>query len=249
MDIKEKTTKKQKIIVGAALVTALALFILLTVIISLPIVKYAAKPELLNDKISTRFGKESEKLKDIISDLGFGGKLLYIGISALQVIIALIPGEPVEILGGYAFGAFEGTLLYLIGAFIGSMAVFWLVRRFGKKIASIFFSEKKIASLRFLRSSPKKNVLLITIFTIPGTPKDLIAYYAGLTDIKTWVWALVCFFGRIPSVITSAISGSALGDSKFSTAIATVIVTLIISAVGLLVYKMICRKNTTTPKE
>lgn len=249
MNIEEKRKRNQKIIASIAIALVLALLIALTIVISIPTAKYAAKPELLGDKISPSFDKENEKLKDIISDMGFGGKLLYVGLSALQVIIALIPGEPVEILGGYAFGAFEGTVLYLIGAFIGSMAVFLLVRKFGKKLVGIFFSEKKMESLRFLQSSPKKNIILIVIFSIPGTPKDLIAYYAGLTDIKIWVWALVSFFGRFPSVITSAIGGSALGNSKFVALAVTVIVTLIISAIGLLVYKFICRKNTKTTKE
>ncbi len=244
MNIEEKNKKRQKIIAGIAIVLVLALLTALTIAVSIPMAKYAAEPELLGNKISSSFDKENEKLKDIIFDMGYGGKLLYIGISALQVIIALIPGEPVEILGGYAFGAFEGTVLYLIGAFAGSMAVFWLVRKFGKKLVGIFFSQKKIESLRFLQSSPKKNIILIVVFSIPGTPKDLIAYYAGLTDIKAWVWALISFFGRLPSVITSAIGGSALGNSKFSALIVTVIVTLIISGIGFLAYKFICRKNT-----
>ena len=224
----KKSTKKQKIIVGAILAVLLALFIGLTFIIGAPLVRYASDPD---------------RFRELIDDLGILGKLTYAGISALQVLVALIPGEPVEILGGYAFGTIEGTLLYLIGAFAGSMAVFGLVRKFGKRAAEIFFSKEKMESIKFLQTSPKKTLLFTVIFSIPGTPKDLLAYYAGLTDMKLWVWSLICTLGRIPAVITSAISGDALGSEKYTSAIVTVAVTLVVSAVGLVAYKIICRNN------
>ena len=37
-----------------------------------------------------------------------GGRVLYVGMIIFQVLVALIPGEPLEIAGGYAFGAWEG---------------------------------------------------------------------------------------------------------------------------------------------
>ena len=46
---------------------------------------------------------------------GFYGKLAYIGITAFQVVIALVPGEPVEFVAGYAFGPVWGTVLCIIG--------------------------------------------------------------------------------------------------------------------------------------
>lgn len=50
--------------------------------------------------------------------------MIYMLIVFLQVVIAIIPGEPLEIAGGYAFGAIEGTLLYLGAAVLGSLVVF-----------------------------------------------------------------------------------------------------------------------------
>ncbi len=224
----EKSTKKQKIIVGVILAVLIAIFIALTFAISAPLARYASEPD---------------KFRDFIDDFGIFGKLTYVGICALQVIVALIPGEPVEILGGYAFGTIEGTILYLLGAFAGSMAVFCIVRKFGKHAAEIFFSKEKMESIKFLKTSSKKTLLFTVIFAIPGTPKDLLAYFAGLTDMKLWVWALICTLGRIPAVITSAISGDALGSEKYTSAIVTVAVTLVVSAIGLIAYKIICRNN------
>mgnify|MGYP000043083382 CR=1 FL=1 len=39
---------------------------------------------------------------------GFGGKLAMVGMMVLQVVVAVIPGEALEIGAGYAFGAGRG---------------------------------------------------------------------------------------------------------------------------------------------
>ncbi len=92
------------------------------------------------------------------------------GMVIVQVIIALIPGEPFEIAAGYAFGAWEGTLLCLLASTIGSILVFSLVRRFGLRVVRLFFSPEKLHTLRFLKDSRGRDFLFFLIFLIPGTP-------------------------------------------------------------------------------
>ena len=48
---------------------------------------------------------------------------------------------------------------------------------------------------------------------IPGTPKDLLCYFAGLTDMKFPVFLLICSLGRLPSLVTSTI-GEMLWEPK-----------------------------------
>ncbi|MFR2155797.1 MAG: TVP38/TMEM64 family protein [Evtepia gabavorous] len=124
--------------------------------------------------------------------------------------------EPLEIAGGYAFGAVWGTLVCLVAATLGSLLVFGLVRRFGTRLVEVFFPAEKLRAVRFLQSSPKRTILFLVIFMIPGTPKDLLCYFAGLTDIKFPVFLLVCSLGRLPSVVTSTVGGDALGNPGLS---------------------------------
>jgi membrane protein DedA with SNARE-associated domain len=72
---------------------------------------------------------------------------------------------------GYAFGIWEGTLLCLVGAVIGSIIVFALVRHFGVKLVEVFYPREKIMSLRFLQNKKRMNLLVILILLIPGTPR------------------------------------------------------------------------------
>ncbi len=196
-----------------------------------------------------RFASEPEKFRAWVDGHGFGGRIAYIGMVIFQVVIALIPGEPFEIAAGYAFGAVEGTLLCILASTLGSVAVFLLVRRFGVRLVEVFFSKDKLKSVRFLKSTPKRDMLFLIIFMIPGTPKDLLSYVAGLTDIRFPVWLMICSLGRIPSIITSTVGGNALGTQNYWFAIAVFAATMAVSGVGLLIYNRICKRHAAREKE
>lgn len=106
----------------------LAFFLVATVLIcwqvGLPMVRLASDPE------NFRQWLEERKL---------GGLLIYGAMVFFQVLFAVIPGEPLEIAGGYAFGAVWGTLVCLVAATLGSLLVFGLVRRFGTRLVEVFF--------------------------------------------------------------------------------------------------------------
>lgn len=228
MSFHDQNIKRQKIIIIAVMALLFAAFAAVGITVGIPLVRSASEPE---------------HFREWIGSLGFLGDAAYIVLVVLQVVVALIPGEPIELLGGYAFGIVRGTVLYLIGAFIGSVIVFLFVRKFGRIAAETFFSKEKIDSLKILQTSPKRTLIFSVIFTVPGTPKDLLAYFAGLTDMKLSTWLLIAAFGRIPSAITSTISGSALGDGKYTAVAITVGVTLLLSLAGLLIYKFVIKKK------
>ncbi len=192
--------------------------------------------------IMVKFAMDKVFFKTWMEEHGIMGRVIYMIMVVFQVIIALIPGEPVEIAGGYAFGAFQGTILYLISSAIGSMLVFLLVRKYGTGFVEMFFSKKDINGLEFLRNK-RREALLILLFVIPGTPKDLLCYFAGLTNIKTRTWLLVCSMGRIPSIITSTIGGDALENSNYTWAIVAFSIALAISIGGIIIYKTIRRRH------
>ena len=189
------------------------------------------------------FISNPDAFRSWVEDQGWYSRLVFVGMVVFQVILAFIPGEPFEIAAGYAFGALEGTILSIAGATMGSIITFSLVRRFGMKLVRVFFSEEKINSVKFLKTSNARNMLFLVIYMIPGTPKDLLGYFAGLTDIPFPVFCLVCTLGRLPSVVTSTLGGSALGTKRYGAAILVFAFTFAISALGLMVYNAICKKH------
>ena len=160
-----------------------------------------------------------------------------------QIIVAIIPGEPLEIGAGYAFGALEGTILCLIGAVLGGAIVVLLVRRYGIRLVEVFFPREKIMSLPFMQDNRRLELLVFIVFMIPGTPKDLLCYAVGLTTLRMRDWLWISLVARIPSIITSTIGGNALGEQNYRFAVIIFAITLLISLCGILVYRHICRKE------
>ena len=188
-----------------------------------------------------RLARQPEVFRTWVDGFGVWGRLVFVGMVFLQVIVALIPGEPIELMAGYTFGFWEGTLLAMAGILLGSWAVFALVRRFGPKFAQVFFPEKELKKLSFLKDPKKSGVLAFVLMTIPGTPKDLLSYFAGLMPLKTRQWLGIVVVSRIPSLVTSTLSGSLAGKENYILSAAVFAFTLIISAVGLLYYRKICK--------
>ena len=231
---RELTKKQQKIIAVTAMIVVVLLVGILMWVVGRPLLQFVTEPE---------------KFRAWVDENGIKGQLLYVGCVILQVLIAFVPGEPLELAGGYAFGTVEGSLLCLGASVAGSILVFGLVRRYGIRLVEVFYPTEKLRNLRFLRKSPKRDILYAIIFTIPGTPKDLLCYFAGLTDMKFSTFLLIASLGRIPSLITSTLSGGALGAESYVPAVIVLVVTLVISGVGLLIYRHICKKQNREPME
>ncbi len=181
--------------------------------------------------------------KNFVDSRGILAHLAFVLMVVFQIIIAFIPGEPFELAAGYAFGSVMGTLLCVIGSVIGCTLVFLLTRKFGMPLVELFFEKEKIEKLKFLKASRKRNVIIFLLFFIPGTPKDIISYFVGLTDIKLGWWLLICSIAKLPSIVTSTVSGGALGEQKYILAFVFLAATAVISLIGVGIYKQICKHN------
>lgn len=220
--------KQKKLLSGGAIAVFLLLGAALAWFVGRPLIRFAREPEVF---------------RAWVADHGPLGMAAYTGMVFLQVLVAIIPGEPLEIAGGYAFGAVWGTVLCLLGAFLGSVAVFAVVRKWGVPLVEVFFSQDKLDKLSFLKTSPRRAALLWLVFTVPGTPKDLLCYFAGLTDLRWSSWLLIASVGRLPSIITSTVGGNALGLQNYQFAAITFAATTVIAGVGLVIYRQICRRH------
>ena len=197
-----------------------------------------------------RFAENPQQFRDWVDQSGMLGRLIFVGMVILQVIVAFIPGEAVELAAGYAFGALEGTILSMIGIALGSLIIFFLVRRFGIRMVEIFFSKRDISQIRFLKNSRKTMVLSFLLMVIPGTPKDFLSYFAGLTGLNWKQWLLIVMIARLPSVLTSTLTGAAAGQKRYALSAIMLLITLCISILGALYYKKVCaEENARTDKE
>lgn len=180
---------------------------------------------------------DAAKFRAFVAGRGVVGRLAFLGMMILQVVVAVIPGEPFEIAAGYAFGALEGTGLCMLGTLIGGTAVFLAVRKAGPPLVAALFPAGRIARSPLLSNPERLKMLAFLLFFLPGTPKDLLTYCAGLTKINLRFWLLLTTLARFPSIVTSTIGGDALGLGDYGFAALAFGVTLLISLAGLMFYR------------
>ena len=222
------TDRHRKLLYLAAVVIFVLFCVLVGWYIGVPMVRFARDPDLFQAWVDRS---------------GIWGRLLFVGMVFLQVIVALIPGEPLELAAGYAFGAVEGTILSMAGIVLGSWVIFSLVRRLGPKFVEVFFPERDLKRLSFLRNPKKAKALAFILMCIPGTPKDMLSYMAGLTPLSLKEWLTIVVVARIPSLVTSTVSGGAAGEENYVLAAVMLAVTLILSGAGMLYYRKICKEQ------
>ena len=229
MEVKEKISLKQKRIISIIIFSIVVLFFgFATWFVGKPMINFVSEPE---------------KFRAWVEDKGIWGSITFVIMNFLQVVIALIPGEPIEMGAGYAFGVIEGTILSVIATTLGSLVVFMLVKTLGIRFVELFFDTGKIKELEIVKNARKRNLLIFLLFFLPGTPKDLLTYFMGLIDIKIWHFILLSSVARLPSIITSTISGGAIGGEDYTFAIIVLAITLFLSMTGWVIYRIMLKKK------
>ena len=218
--------RSRKWLAGISLAVVLLLMVLLTLFVSRWLSSFS-----------------QDDFRDYIRSFGALGWLVMLGLQILQVFIALIPGEFVETAAGFAFGPWVGTVICYLGIAFATTLIFTLTRRYGIKLVEVFVSREKINELRFLNTEQKRNTLIFLLFFIPGTPKDLLTYFVGLTDIRLRTFLLLSMVARIPSVITSTFGGHLLGEERYIGAVILYGITGLVCLAGLLVYNHYLKKK------
>lgn len=178
--------------------------------------------------------------------IGSQGPLAPLAMAALvcaQVVVAVLPGEPVEICAGYLFGTWSGTALCLAGSLVGTVLVTMLTRTLGMRVVRLFFTREQIEGVSWLRDSARFELAMFIVFLIPGTPKDILTYLAGLTTCPWWRIAAITTVGRIPSIVTSTLAAGFASEGNWMAMGATVAVTAVLAGAGAAAYAAIRRRE------
>ena len=84
---------------------------------------------------------DPEELRWFILRFGILAPLGLIVMQMFQTMFSIVPSQLTTILAGFIFGPLWGLVYSLIGAFLGSLFIFLIARKYGNKIASFFFTE------------------------------------------------------------------------------------------------------------
>lgn len=217
--------KKKRILRIAFSCLLLAGVLTALTVLALPYVRRLSDPE------TQRF------IQNWIGEQGLWGIFILLGLQVLQVIIAVIPGEPMELLAGALCGALGGTVLCLTGTVLASACIFALSRRYGRRLLALLgFGEKQVAQWKWLQrdeQSEKADLVIFLVFLIPGTPKDMLTYVVGMTrvSLKRFLW--LSTLARVPSVLSSTLIGSSVIQGEGETALILMLITGLLGILGI----------------
>ena len=164
--------------------------------------------------------------------------LLIIGLQIIQVVICVLPGQPIQFAASYMFGVARGYLFSVIGAIIGTTISFYLAKLLGSEAMHLFFGEEKVKEYQRRLNSGRGLLIAFLIYLIPGVPKDLVSYAAGISEMRFKPFLLAATIGRSPAMLGSLLVGHFFGKQNYT---AMIIVT--VAVILLLLVCLIKRKE------
>ncbi|WP_458125484.1 TVP38/TMEM64 family protein [Paenibacillus sp. Z3-2] len=160
-----------------------------------------------------------DNFRAYIHSTGHWGPVMFILFQILQIVVAPIPGEVVQVAGGYIYGITLGSLYTTIGLILGSGIAFYFTRFIGRAYISRLLQKKNYKWMSFIHDEKKFSAFLFIFFVIPGLPKDLLVYVAALTSMSSLRFFTILIVGRLPWIIASAAVGSTIHMQQYSIAI------------------------------
>lgn len=226
---------KAKMIKLIALILIIAILLIATIYM-IPIMKEIKTPE------------GQSQFKEKITNSGITGVLILFGLELAQVVLAILPGEPIEILAGICFGPIWGTIFLMISVFIVTCLIYFLVKKFGRNFIYEFFPKEKVDKLensKLLRDEKKIELVMIILFLIPGTPKDLLVYIGALLPMKSSRFIAISTLLRFPSIISSTILGDNILAGKWKVGILAYAITFLITFIVIFIVNKIDKNKVT----
>lgn len=186
---------------------ALAAFPLLLAAVVVPVIVW-------HDELWRIFAS-GERLREWISGWGPAAPLVFMGVQVIQVVIFAIPGEVTQVAGGYLFGGWMGLLLSVAGISIGSSIAFFLSRLLGKPFVTAVIPARQLQRMEKFLGSQSTKIVFFLLFLIPGIPKDILCYVAGISPLRFPFFILASTLGRLPGIIGSVLIGGAIRSDRW----------------------------------
>ena len=177
--------------------------------------------------------KSPQDVRAWVESAGAAAPLAFMALQAVQVVIFVVPGEIVQVAGGYAFGLWLGTLWSVLGILAGSLVNFGVGRLLGRPFIETLVGSEKAARIEAATGGGKAAAGFLLLFAIPGIPKDALTYAAGAGTMGFGTFIAVSSIGRLPGILGSSYMGSSAFDESYGVALVVLGVAVVLFLVGL----------------
>ena len=141
---------------------------------------------------------------------GFWGVLVFLGLELFQIVVAVVPGEPVQLMAGALFGPVGGLVICLAGILLGSAFIYFFVKLLGARAVDPAALQK----YRILQDEKRARSALYLLFFLPGMPKDMLTYLGPFLPIPAGEFLFICTLARFPALLASTVAGDSLAGGN-----------------------------------
>lgn len=210
----------------------LAAFFLLLIVIAIaifPLVKELFEPGGV------------DRVVQEVRNAGIGGVFILLGLQFLQVVVAFIPGEVVQVAAGMMYGPWGGAAIVFVGACLSSAFIFYVVHKLGAPFVRSMIPEKWMNKLSDFEGSAKLDIMVFVLFLIPGLPKDVFTYLIPLTDMRMRNFVIFSNVGRIPGILMSTLAADGLMEGDYLQSAILFGVCAVVALIAVFSYEKIVR--------
>lgn len=150
----------------------------------------------------------ADGLRLLLGDLGWRGPILYVLIVAIAVVVSQVPGVPLVVAAGAAFGIWPGLLYSVSGNFLGAIIAYALGRSLGRGVMMALAG--RVVVFRQESGTRAAAWLIFVTRAVPLFPFDLISYAAGVSGVPLRAYAPATLLGLLPSTFLLTVLGGSL---------------------------------------
>ena len=204
----------------------LEFIVFLLIILGIPAYLYFFRSDLLENF------KSLEGITAFLEKYHRESIFVYIAIQVLQIIISVIPGQAIQIAAGLLYGFIPALIYSIIGAALGTTLSFYIARLLGKGAVELFVKPETIDEYMVRLNSKKAYASVFFLYLIPGLPKDVISYVAGISQMRYKAFLILSLAGRLPAMAASILIGKHYGEGNY-------LIVGILAGIGLIAF-IIC---------
>lgn len=141
------------------------------------------------------------------------GALVMVGLNALQVMIAPLPGAALGWVSGFWFGPWWGSLITWLGVSLGNGLTMVLARWLGRPLLVAFLPKEHLDRVEGLIHRYGLAAVVV-IFLLPLTPDDLLSWVVGLSPLPLLPAFAVSTLARLTHVLIANAIGAYLGSGE-----------------------------------
>ncbi len=212
-------------------ISVLELVLLFAIVIGVPIYIYFCKPELL------LLLKDKEAIENLLMEHPGKSIGIYLSLQIFQTVAGIIPAQPVQFAGGYAFPLWLGILLTIGGMIAGSILACLISKILGRRALYTIFGEAKMSKYLDKLNSKRAFIIVFVMYFIPGMPKDMFNYAIGISEMKMVPFLFTSLIARTPATLVTVLMGYAAKTGSYITLIVLLAVVTILFLLGFFFHK------------